>query len=157
MGLCPQAALADLMSGSCALQLEPLTQTDINAYMHAGATAGSEVSSGAAGCDSMCTVYMLNPSTCPGGVGHLCPLYTHQGHSLMKATQVPQMLLTVSAAAYAAQHAAADGTSAAALGVATGSPVGEPTLPSESLSKPGGFDNEKGSTPKRRYWGSERI
>lgn len=79
----------------------------------------------------------------------------------MKATQVPQMLLSVSAAAYGGVHGVTPkgvspgAVSSAAAALALGAPVDE-TLSSGSASKPDG-DDDDASPPKRRRRVSVRV
>jgi hypothetical protein len=152
-----QGALPDLSSGSRVPKLEALTQNNTTEDLHAGVTGDTAVGSDAAVRDPMCTVYMLDPSKSHEEVGDLSPLCSHQGHSFMKATQVPQRLLNISAAAYGAPSVAADGTSAPLFRVASEIPKFEPTLSAGSVSKPHGFDDDEGSPAKRRVTGSFAI
>lgn len=168
-----QGSLPDLPSGACALKVEPNTQ-HVNATAAAecpqsesacaaaaGTATGTVAEDGTAATDPLCTVYMLDPSTYgghQGSAGQLPPLCgPHQGHSLMKATQVPQMLLSVSAAAYGNVHGVTQEGGVTGATIAPGAPAGEGTLSSGSASKPDAVDDEEASPPKRRRRVSVRV
>lgn len=96
------------------------------------------------GSNKLCTVYMYNPSVC--GVGSR--LDPGQARTLVKPAQVPQMLLSVSAAAY---NSIAGGAAAPDLaGVVQGAPAQTGSTGSASRPASGGDDESTGLGKRRR-------
>jgi hypothetical protein len=152
-----QGVLQDFPTGFIGPKVNVLTENDTSAHLHAGATDDTAVEADATGINPMRTACILDTVTCSQEVGYPSPLYSHQGHSFMKVTQVPKMLLYASAAACGADCVASDGTSAPVFGVATETHVGETTLSSRSASKPDAMNDKEALLPKRRRLWSECV
>lgn len=96
------------------------------------------------GSNKFCTVYMYNPTVCGVGSG----LDPAQARTLVKPAQVPQMLLSVSAAAY---NSMAGGAAVPELaGVAHGAPAQTGSTGSASRPASGGEDESTGVGKRRR-------
>lgn len=111
-------------------------------YSYPATDGGADGGNG--GGNKLCTVYMYNPSLCGAGAG----MEPAQARTLVKPAQVPQMLLSVSAAAY---NSMAGGAAVPELvGVAHGAPAQTGSTGSASRPVSGGDDDNTGVGKRRR-------
>lgn len=127
--------------------LRPLGLPDAATALMPGAypypAADGRAETAAAG-NKLCTVYMYNPTVCSGAGGLEAP----QARTLVKPAQVPQMLLSVSAAAY---NSMAGGAAVPELAsVAHGAPAQTGSTGSASRPVSGGDDESTGLGKRRR-------